>query len=97
MIVGMIWKIVQGSAHFPFGPSLSLGVVLMLLYGETLTNAIFGFHRLLYELPASGLLILSLGLIALLVFLVLRLKRKAAEYEQMIEEDYREIDKKIQS
>jgi prepilin signal peptidase PulO-like enzyme (type II secretory pathway) len=97
VVIGSIWKIVKGSAHFPFGPSLSLGVMLMLLYGETLTGAIFGFHNLLYQMPAEGLLFVSLGLIVLLVFLVLRLKRKAAEYERMIEEDYQEIDEKIQS
>jgi len=88
-------KLFADSVHFPFGPALALGSMLIALHGDDVLEAIRWFHGALYDLPPWALLGVSLGLIALLIYLVLRLKRKAAHYERMIEEDYKKIDEKM--
>ncbi len=95
IVAGAIWKVVFGTPHFPFGPSLSLGALFMALYGGAVVNGVGKLHGMIYELHPGVLLAFSLFLVILLIFLILRLKSKAAEYERMIEEDYKEIDEKI--
>jgi len=97
VLAGVLWKMVFGTPHFPFGPSLSLGAILMVLYGDKVVYGVANFHSLIYDLHPGVLLAFSIFLVILLIFLIMRLKRKAAEYERLIEEDYKEIDEKINS
>ena len=93
--MGLLWQAFFKTPHFPFGPSLAYGSILMLLHGPYLLNRMGAFYSLLYDMPPTLLLGLSIFLIGLLFFMVLRLKRKAAFYQKSIDEDYEEIDKKM--
>ena len=95
--VGMFWKLVYKVPHFPFGPSLAMGALLLLLFGEHFISALAVFQNSLFHLPQWVLLTFSLALVGLLVVLIFRLRTKAAEYERMIEEDYKNTDEKIQA
>ena len=97
VVMGYLWKLVFKVNHFPFGPSLALGSFATLLYGDYMIRGVDHFHAFLNDLPAIFLLGFSLTLIVLLIYLMLRLKKKAALYEQMIEEDYQKIDEKMKS
>lgn len=93
--IGAVWKILFGTPHFPFGPSLSLGALIILLYGDWIIAGVAGFQNGLNNLEPMVLLGFSTGLVIVLVWLLVRLKNKAAEYEEAIEEDYKKIDEKI--
>ena len=93
----MFWKLVYKVPHFPFGPSLAMGALLLLLFGEHFISALAVFQNSLFHLPQWVLLTFSLALVGLLVVLIFRLRTKAAEYERMIEEDYKNTDEKIQA
>ena len=96
LLMGTIWKLVHGTPHFPFGPALAMGSLVMLLWSDRVLASITAFHQGLYQLPPAALLLFSLALVGVLVFLIFRLKRKSADYEQMIEDDYRNIDEGLE-
>ncbi len=95
VVMGLAWKMVFKTPHFPFGPALSMGAFLMPLYGERVIWGLQNFHRLMDAMPAWALLLFSLFLIILLIVLLIRLKNKAAAYEEAIEKDYQAIDEKL--
>ncbi len=95
VLIGGVAKLRHNSVHFPFGPALAVGSLAMAFHGDRFIDGVRAFHGALYGLPPLALMGLSLALIALLVYLVLRLKRKAALYEQLIEDDYRKTDEKM--
>lgn len=95
IVMGSVWRMIFGTPHFPFGPALSLGSLIMLVAGDTIIHAIFAFQHYIYNMPAELMLGFTLFLVGLLVYLILRLKKKAELYEQEIEEDYKKTDKKM--
>ncbi|MDJ0839546.1 MAG: A24 family peptidase [Acidobacteriota bacterium] len=92
---GMIRKALFGVSHLAFGPALAMGSLFLQLFADRVIGAIAGLNNLLYSLPPLALLAFSLFLVFLLIFLVLRMRRKSAEYAGQIEEDYKEIDEKM--
>ena len=93
--VGGVRQLMWGTPHLAFGPALALGSLAIALFGDRFVTGIHGFNDWLYDLPPVLLMSFALFLVALLVFLVLRLRRKGAEYEAEIERDYAEIDEKM--
>ena len=92
--IGGIWKVVFKSSLFPFGPSLALGSWGMLLYAPWLLRLHHSFYEFIFNLPPIVSLLFSLMLMILLVVLILRLKRKAADYQQMVDDTYGEDEHK---
>jgi len=95
ILIGLARKALYGVSHLAFGPALGFGAFFILLYSNQFTQGIVAFSELLFGLSSSVRLIFSLVLVFTLIVLILRLRRKAAEYEQQIESDYEEIDKKM--
>ncbi|CAM2068858.1 Prepilin peptidase [Sulfidibacter corallicola] len=95
VFTGFVYKLLFSTPHAPFGPSLSMGVLSMVLFGEWIVDTMRNYNTLLYQLPPKALIALSLALIGVVIGLVLRMKKKAAEYERMIEEDYEKISEKL--
>jgi len=93
--IGGVRQLLFGTPHLAFGPALALGSLVIALFGDALIAGIDGFNTWLYDLPPVLLLSFAIFLVALLVFLVLRLRRKGAQYEAEIERDYAEIDEKM--
>ena len=94
-VVGTIRLVIYKVHHSAFGPSLAAGALGIALYGDNFVGWVKGFNQWLYGLPPMALMGFSLFLIGILLFMVLRLKRKGVEYERAIEDDYQAIDQKM--
>ncbi len=97
IVIGGLRMLIYKVPHSAFGPALAIGALAMLLYGKLLIAGFSAMYAKIYTLPPMVPMLFSLFLVALLFLMLLRLRRKAAEYERIIEEDYAEIDKKMQS
>ncbi|MEO1086594.1 MAG: A24 family peptidase, partial [Acidobacteriota bacterium] len=89
VVHGLLYLRLTGQPHSPFGPSLALAGYLTLLFHPWLVSGLGRLQRLVLALPLGLLAALYTILIAVAVFLVWRTRQKAAEYEAIIEEDYR--------
>ncbi len=96
IVIGGIRMLIYKVPHSAFGPALAMGALAILMWGPWLIAELIALHAMIYELPAFVPLLISLVLVAVLFLMLMRLRRKAAEYERIIEEDYAEIDKKMQ-
>lgn len=97
IVIGGVRMLIYKVPHSAFGPALAMGALGILLYGKLMISGFTTVYAKIYTLPPIVPMIFSLLLVALLFLMLLRLRRKAAEYERIIEEDYAEIDKKMQS
>lgn len=83
--------------HAPFGPALAAGAWLYLLAGGWLLRLWDIFQGWVLTVP-SGVLIAGYALLlAGVIFLILRIRRRAAEYEAIIEADYLEVDHRLEA
>lgn len=96
ILIGLVRQVLYGAAHLAFGPALAGGGLIVFWFGGGFVDLIFNFNEMLYNLPPFALLAFAIFLVAALIFMVLRLRAKAAEYEEQIEKDYQDIDKKMQ-
>lgn len=96
IIMGILHKMVTAKSHFPFGPGMAAGALIMLFFHQALIRGFGLFHTWLYHLPPQANLLLTGILVLILVLLMVRLRLRAARYAREIEEDYQEIDEQMQ-
>lgn len=89
------WR--SGRPHFAFGPSLALAAFLVAAGAEHLIEGVGRFQAWLFTLPLPLLASAYSLMLAFVIFLLWRLRRRAAEYEEMIESDYAEIESELES
>ncbi len=91
-LVGVVHKVRTGLPHAPFGPALAAGALIVLRFGDALLAGLWRWSLAVFELP-TGLTASIYGfLVLLLVVLMVRLRPRAAEYQQLLDDDYREIE-----
>lgn len=95
-VTGMISKMVTKQPHAPFGPPLAAAGMIMAVFGNRLVDILMNFNQTLYQVPPMVLMGFSIFLLLVLVVMIIRLKKRAPEYEKMIEENYKEIDSKLE-
>jgi hypothetical protein len=78
--------------HAPFGPALAAGAWLYIFAPGSMSDYWQRFQYFIWSLPQGWLLAGYAALLASVLLLILRVRRRAAEYEEIIEADYREID-----
>lgn len=83
--------------HAPFGPALAAGAFLYLLGGGWLSGLWDRFQGFILSLPPAGLVAGYGVLLTGVILLILRVRRRAAEYEAMIEADYLEIEGRLEN
>lgn len=93
---GLLYLRLSGQPHSPFGPPLALAGWLALLFHRDLGAAIGAFQNLILGLPLPQLAGLYTLLIAIAVLLIWRMRQKASEYEALIEEDYRQVEDRLE-
>jgi len=92
LVLGIVYTRIFRSPHFPFGPALALGGLLTLLYGEEFVAWVDAFFRLAQSIRGAGLVAMQVVLIGTVVWLMLRVRRRAQRYRKEIEEDYERMD-----
>jgi len=94
--IGMVHRVLYDVPHTPFGPALAGGAFLTLIYHPFMLRAIGGYQTMLRNLSGGVLVVFSLVLLMIAFYLVWRIRVKRIEYERQIEEDYQNIEDKIQ-
>lgn len=82
--------------HAPFGPALAAGAWLYLLGAGRLLRLWDLFQGWVLSVPFGVLIAGYAILLTGVLLLILRVRRRAAEYEAMIEADYREVDRRLE-
>lgn len=93
---GLLAAAITRQPHAPFGPALAAGAWLHLFGGGFLPRLWDRFQGLVLALPFGWLAAGYAVLLTCVVLLVLRVRRRAAEYEEIIEADYQEIERRLE-
>ena len=92
VVIGVVYTRIFKTPHFPFGPALALGGYLTMFW-PTLVPDILAFARDFGASMSRGaLLLVNLGLLGIAVWLMLRVRRRAKEYTDIIEKDYDRLE-----
>jgi len=94
---GLVFRFLFGTPHSPFGPALALGGLVMLHFHQSLVHAMDSFYAFFYALPSSAIMGVFVISCMTLIFLVWRIKKRAAFYSQEIEKDYEQIEDELES
>ena len=92
VVLGTIHSRVAKTPHFPFGPSLALAGFGMAFFGETLIAAIDWGMKTLRALPPQAVILFNGFLFVIAIWMILRIRKRASEYERMIDEDYNNLE-----
>lgn len=76
------------SPHFPFGPALGLGAFLTGLFPDEIVGALLAVPQAIQSLPLLARLGIVVGCTIVLVLLMRRIRKRAADYTKAIEDDY---------
>jgi len=96
ILIGLYFKWVQGLPHSPFGPALAFGGWFQFLFWQRFDAAINQFYGTLYAMPPWVMSMLGFGLLVVLFLLLIRIKKRASYYQQMIDQDYDSISKELE-
>jgi leader peptidase (prepilin peptidase)/N-methyltransferase len=94
IVLGIPYTRIAKTPHLPFGPALALGGYLTMLFGAWIRDAWLGLGASARELSPKATGGLALLLLAIAVGLLLRVRRRRAEYTRMIEEDYERLEER---
>lgn len=92
---GLVYLRLLRQPHSPFGPPLAIAAVLVLLAHRRVLDGIGSFQSAVLALPLEVLAAGYTALLGLAGFLLWRTRRRAAQYEALIEEDYRQVEEKL--
>lgn len=95
VVHGLAAALITRQPHAPFGPALAAGAWVYLLAGAQVMLGWEAFQALVLSLPMGWLIVAYTVMLTGVVLLVLRMRRRAAEYEEIIEADYRAIDARL--
>ncbi|MEM8963796.1 MAG: A24 family peptidase [Acidobacteriota bacterium] len=96
IVIALVLRLRTGLPHAPFGPGLAAGGVAVLLASNLLIDGFAAFQRLLVTLPLYVVFVVQGILVAIAIVLLVRLRRRASEVEQLIEDDYARIDQELE-
>lgn len=96
VVHGGLAALLTRKPHAPFGPALAAGAFVYLFAGDLALAGWERFQLFMLTLPAYWLVAFYAVLLAAVLLLVLRVRRRAAEYEEIIEADYAEVDQLLE-
>ncbi len=94
LVLGLVYTRIFKSPHFPFGPALGLGALLALLFHPEMVNALLAVLEWMQGIEGPAVWITQIVLFAIVIALMIRVRRRAARYTEEIEKDYAELDEK---
>ena len=96
VIHGLACYRISGQPHSPFGPPLAAAGLGVLLSSHLWVSVLEAFRGWVLRLSLELLAAIYTVLIVVVVLLLVRTRRRAKEYEAMIEEDYRRVDDQLE-
>lgn len=94
-VFGGLYYLVRRQSLAPFGPSLALGALTTAVWGEGVLDAFWVLMRPFFALPLWAIGVIYAVLLAIAVLILVRLRRRAGVYRELIEEEYRRLDEDI--
>ncbi|MEM6454932.1 MAG: A24 family peptidase [Acidobacteriota bacterium] len=88
LLTGFVHRLRTGQPHFPFGPALAGGGVVVLLADDAVRAALLAPGEAIARLSPLAVLAVMGVLIGLLIAVMLRLRARAAAYAADIDADY---------
>lgn len=95
LVHGLAYWLRTRRPHAPFGPPLAAAALMVAFADRQLLAGWDAFQTGLLQLSIAQLLAIYAVLGAVVVWMLLRMRRRAAFYEQMIEDEYREVDERL--
>ena len=92
LVIGVVYTRLAGSPHFPFGPALGLGGLLAVLYTPQLVDGVRSFMETVGSMSRGVVWVLNLALLGVAIWLILRVRRRAADYKKRIDDDYGDLE-----
>ena len=92
LVIGVVYTRIARSPHFPFGPALGLGGLLAVLYTPQLLDGVRSFMDVVRSMSQGVVLILNFALLGVAVWLILRVRRRAADYKKRIDDEYSDLE-----
>lgn len=92
ILLGVPYTKIAKTPHLPFGPALALGAFLTLFLGDGILAAWVGFGDWTRSLPPNLMRLFALTLLGVAIGLMIRVRKRRAEYSRQIEEEYDRLD-----
>jgi len=92
VVIGVIYTRIMKSPHFPFGPALGLGGFLTMLWPEMVGSVLDWAQKFGASMDRGVLMFFNIILLAIAVWLMLRVRKRSKEYTDRIEEDYDRLE-----
>ncbi|MHC4451743.1 MAG: prepilin peptidase [Planctomycetota bacterium] len=92
LVIGVIYTRIMKSPHFPFGPALGLGGWITLLWPNLVGDGIGWMQELGRKADRGVLIVVNIALLAVAVWLMLRVRKRSKEYTDAIEKDYSKLE-----
>jgi prepilin signal peptidase PulO-like enzyme (type II secretory pathway) len=96
VVHGGLAALLTRKPHAPFGPALAAAAFFYLFAGDLALAGWERFQVFMIGLPTFWLVAFYAVLLAAVLLLVLRVRRRAAEYEEIIEAEYAEVDQLLE-
>lgn len=93
--IGLVHRLRTDQPHVAFGPALAAGGFAVMVAGDALLDLLWRLSLRLVGLPVAGLAAFYALLIGLLVAVVLRMRRRAAAYNEVLDRDFDALEREL--
>lgn len=94
-VIGGVHRLRTGAPHVPFGPALAAGAFMVMLGGERLLDLLWRVSLGLLALPIAVLIIFYGLLLIALAAVLLRLRRRSAAYNRILDDDFAALEEEL--
>lgn len=94
--VGVIHRLRTGAPHVAFGPALAGGALVAMMAGDSLLDLLWRLSLGLLALPPAALIGFYGFLLTLLAVVLLRLRRRSTLYNQLLDDDFAELEAELE-
>lgn len=94
LLIGIVYTRIMKSPHFPFGPALAIGGFITMLWPSSVSDSITWMQEIARGANRGALMFFNLLLLAVAVWLMLRVRKRSREYTDAIEEDYDKLEER---
>ncbi len=92
LALGIPYTRIAKTPHLPFGPALALGSFVTLLAGQRILDAWVDFAVWTQTAPPAVTMGAAIGLLVVAVGLMLRVRKRRADYTKQIEDEYDQLE-----
>ncbi len=89
---GVLYTRIAKTPHLPFGPALAAGAFVTALWGESILHGWLSIGKAMRSLTPAASLAISVVLLGIAVWMLMRVRKRRAEYTRQIEEEYESLD-----